>query len=258
MVVGVGDSDDGTRDKILALNDPKIRIIDTVWDMANRSGGTILSQQTNLVLPACTGDWVCYIQGDEVAMENDFGLVRGQLEQAAGRDDIDGIAFSYLHFYGSYYTIQPGRNWYSREVRIIRNGRGIVSHGDAQGFRRNGAKIRGLESAARMFHYGWARPPDVMAEKIRSFHKFWHDDSWVEQNCGGKKVKEFFSDLGNLTDYNGPHPAAMAGTLNRDSEPFIKECRADYLKARTLKQTVRDLVRGLPLGRHRNYIPVRK
>ena len=73
FIIAVGDSDDGTRDRILALNEPKIKIIDTVWDPSKRAGGSILSEQTNIALSACQKEWVLYIQMDEVLHEDDYG-----------------------------------------------------------------------------------------------------------------------------------------------------------------------------------------
>lgn len=254
FVAGVGDSEDGTRDRIAGIGDPKIKILDTKWDMAKRTGGLILSEQTNLVLEKCSGEWVFYIQADEVALEKDLSNALEAILAAEKRPEVEGLAFDYVHFYGSYYTIQKGRNWYDKEVRIIRNRAGIVSHGDAQGFRKDGRKIRAIDANARMYHYGWARPPEVMAEKVRSFHRFWHDDSWIEENCGDKDVGAYFSDLGNLAAFTGEHPDAMAGIVNRDSEGFIMKCRGEYLKKRSLKEMARDFLRGLPLGRHRNFM----
>lgn len=253
FVVGVGDSDDGTRGKIEAINDRKIKIIDTVWDMSKRSGGLILSEQTNEVMKRCSGDWIFYIQSDEAADEREFGAIRRILELCGGRPEIDGLAFEYVHFYGSYFTVQTGRNWYKREVRIVRNKTGIVSHGDAQGFRKDGKKIAAVNCGAHIYHYGWARPPEIMAEKVKSFHKLWHDDKWIEENCSGKGVKEYFSDLGNLSVFKGRHPKIMEDVVHRDSESFIKECRIDYMKNRTLKQALKDISRGLPFDSHRNF-----
>jgi glycosyltransferase involved in cell wall biosynthesis len=253
VVIGVGDSDDDTRKKIEAIGDKKIRVIDTIWDMQQRTGGLILSQQTNRVLPECTGDWIFYIQGDEVADSRELKAVEDAVHYAENHSDIDGIAFRYNHFYGSYYTVQKGRNWYGSEVRIIRNGRGIVSHGDAQGFRKDGEKIRAVLSKATMYHYGWARPPEVMAQKVKSFHQFWHDDGWIQKNCGELSVQEYFQDLGNIAPFAGTHPPAMEATVNRDAEGFILQCLRHYREKRSVKETLRDLFRKLPLGRHRNY-----
>jgi hypothetical protein len=253
FVIGVGDSDDGTREKIEEINDPRIKIIDTKWDMSKRSGGLILSEQTNIVLAKCTGDWIFYIQSDEAAEAREFDFVRKTISGCEPRTDIDGIVFEYVHFYGSYFTVQAGRNWYKREVRIIRNNRGLVSFGDAQGFKKNGKKIKAVNCGAHIYHYGWARPPEVMAQKVKSFHKLWHDDKWIEDNCGGKAIKEFFTDLGNLKDFSGNHPEVMSKLVNRDSVDFIMKCKAEYLKNRSLKQAFKDFSRGLPFDSHRNF-----
>jgi hypothetical protein len=253
FVVGVGDSDDGTRGRIEAVNDPRIKIIDTKWDMSKRSGGLILSEQTNLVLEKCSGDWIFYIQSDEIADEREFDKIRNTVALCDRQADIDAVAFDYVHFYGSYYTVQPGRNWYRSEVRLIKNGRGIVSHGDAQGFRKNGKKVSATKCGAHIYHYGWARPPQVMVEKIKSFHKFWHDDKWIENNCSGREIKEYFTDLGNLEEFKGVHPAVMEALVNRDSQNFIKQRKNEYLKNRTIKQALKDFSRALPFDSHRNY-----
>jgi glycosyltransferase involved in cell wall biosynthesis len=256
VVVAVGDSEDDTRERIAAIGDPKVRIIDTKWDLANRTGGTVLSEQTNAAMRECKGDWLFYIQADEAVNEKDLDAVRQAVAAADGEQDIEGLFFHYLHFYGSYYTVQPGRNWYRQEVRIIRNRRQIVSHGDAQGFRKDGKKIKAADCRARIYHYGWARPPAVMAEKIKAFHRLWHDDAWIEKNCAGEDVAAYFTDLGNLRQYGGDHPAVMQHLLNDASVPFINRCRAEYLKKRSLRQLLKDWVRSLPFGDHRNFIPV--
>ena len=257
FVVAVGDSDDGTRERIESINDPKIKIIDTKWDMDKRSGGQVLSEQTNIALCGCSGDWIFYIQSDEAVSEKDFDKINLAVDAASKRDDIDGLAFGYLHFYGSYNTFQSGKNWYPQEIRLVKNDKSIVSHGDAQGFRKNGKKLRGIACGADIYHYGWARQPEVMAEKIRSFHKLWHDDSWVEKNCSNKSLPEFYTDLGNLREFRGSHPAAMSELVSGDSSDFILKCRDQYLKKRGLLAFAKDALRRTMIGQHRNFILVK-
>lgn len=257
ILVAVGRSEDDTRKRIAELNEPKITIIDTVWDDAKRQGGQVLSEQTNIALSKCSGDWIFYIQSDEVLHEQDIQTIRNSLVKYNGDPKIDGLAFDYIHFYGSYYTIQKGRHWYAEEVRLIRNHAGILSYGDAQGFRKGGEKLRAAASGAKIYHYGWARPPEVMVEKIRSFHKLWHDDSWVEENCGNADIKAHFSDLGNLETFEDTHPAAMKDTVNTDSAVFIQECRKKYLAKRNIFGWFRDFVRSLPVGRYKSFNRIR-
>lgn len=256
FIVAVGKSEDATKPKIEGINDPRIKIIDTVWDDAKRAGGQVLSEQTNIALKNCKGDWIFYIQSDEAVNENDFEKIKNAVSKADKSDEIDGIIFDYLHFYGSYSTVQTGRNWYAQEVRLIKNNRGIVSFGDAQGFRKNGKKIKAIECGAKIYHYGWARPPEVMVQKVKDFHKLWHDDGWIKDNCSNGDIRSYFKDLGNLRKFEGSHPSVMKERIKDDSPAFINSCREDYLKKRSLKQTIKDFLRSLPLGKHKNFIQV--
>ena len=56
FVVNVGDSDDGTTELVERINDPKVRILRSVWDDTVRKDGLIFAQQANIALRACTGD----------------------------------------------------------------------------------------------------------------------------------------------------------------------------------------------------------
>ena len=69
VVLGDSEADDNTEFQIRALNNAKIKIIKTVWDLEKFPGGTIYAHQTNLAKNACTGDWLFYLQGDEVVHE---------------------------------------------------------------------------------------------------------------------------------------------------------------------------------------------
>ncbi|RYF69682.1 MAG: glycosyltransferase family 2 protein, partial [Cytophagaceae bacterium] len=50
FIIAVGDSTDGTREAIEALGDPRIRIVDTVWDETMRQNGKIFALQANTAL----------------------------------------------------------------------------------------------------------------------------------------------------------------------------------------------------------------
>jgi hypothetical protein len=58
VVVAVGDSSDGTRELVAGI-DPKIRIIDTVWDETIREGGRVLAVETDKAFQAIDNeaDW---------------------------------------------------------------------------------------------------------------------------------------------------------------------------------------------------------
>ena len=101
IVVGVGQSDDATKELILAIGDPKIKIFDSFWDTARTKGGLILSEKTNEALDRCENDWCFYIQADEVVHEADIPLIRRAIETADRDPRVQGLLFRYIHFYGS-------------------------------------------------------------------------------------------------------------------------------------------------------------
>jgi len=214
LVVAVGKSEDRTLELVRSLGSPKVKVLETVWDLSARSGGQVLSQQTNLALAQCTGDWAVYLQADEVLHEDDLG----QIAAACARHQhtpVEGLRFRYLHFYGSYQTLQAHwRKWYRSAVRAVKTGRGMASVGDAYGFRieKNGGSRRliSLGSGARVFHYGWTRPPQVMAEKQRNLDRLYHSDADLARQAAEQaKVDAFYADRGHLERFRGSHPAVM-------------------------------------------------
>ena len=72
FVIAVGESEDDTLSQIQALNEPKIRIIQTVWNENMRDKGYVYGQQKMIAQFNCTGDWAFYLEGDEVVHENDL------------------------------------------------------------------------------------------------------------------------------------------------------------------------------------------
>jgi glycosyltransferase involved in cell wall biosynthesis len=252
LVVAVGNSDDGTRASVESIGSPKIRILDTVWDPALRQGGAILAQQTNLALDAISGDWGFYLQGDEILHEHDHAIIRSSLELAHHDSRFDGVLFNYIHFYGSYDWVGHSRKWYRREIRLIRNGIGIRSWGDAQGFRRDGKKLNVLKSDARIFHYGWVKPPKAQQAKQRSFHRLWHSDGWVNKKMG-QRDEYSYADGGRLRRFTGTHPSVMSERIKRMDWVF------DYDPHRVripLKNRLLDAVEdvtGFRLGEYTNY-----
>jgi glycosyltransferase involved in cell wall biosynthesis len=166
VVVNVGRSDDGTRDLVAAVGDPRVRILDTVWDFGR--GSETLSIETNRAMAACRGSWGVYIQADEVLHESGAAILRDAVRACDGEARVEGLLVDYLHFYGDFDTLATNRHWYRREVRVVRLGRDIHSFHDAQGFRAGPERrrVRARATGARMFHYGWARAPQSLRAKL--------------------------------------------------------------------------------------------
>jgi hypothetical protein len=167
VVINVGRSEDETLELVRSIGDPKIRIVETEWDMTRRN--TVLGHETYRAMQACTHPWGVYIQADEVLHEDGLEELAAAMQRWDGDQRVEGLLVRYLHFYGGFETVATHRRWYRREVRAIRLAPelDIRPYQGAQGFRVGPEfrKIRARLTAAPMFHYGWARPVEALREK---------------------------------------------------------------------------------------------
>jgi hypothetical protein len=220
LVVNVGRGDDETQAVLGQFardeGQGKVRLFESDWrldDPERKKGGLILSEQTNLALDRCTGDWCVYLQADEVLHEADTPGLREALMRADARPEVEGLLFDYVHFYGSFDVVQQTRSAYRREVRAIRRSSGARSVGDAQSFRKAGSeKLRVIRSGARVFHYGWVRKPEAMREKTFFMDTLYHGAPSAEAQASGTphtgdnyRYKRFWG----LRPFEGSHPAVM-------------------------------------------------
>jgi hypothetical protein len=213
MQVGVGDGNDGTWEALqrLAKAQPKLKLFRSTWDMSKREGGKVLSLETNKALARCKGDWGIYLQADEVLHEDDLEILRSSLKRHLERRT-EGLSFSYLHFYGSYQTLQDHRRkWYRKAIRAVKLGQGVESVGDAYGFKIRGRSLWRADSGARVFHYGWSRPPEVMLRKQQNLDRMYHDEAWIKEHYAKAEaeLKRFYDDRGHLKFFRGSHPETM-------------------------------------------------
>lgn len=211
LVVAVGKGDDGTLELVRSLDLPGLRIIETVWDEALRVGGQVLAQQTNLALAECRHPWAFYLQADEVVHEEDHARIRAALERWGADRSVDALRFRFLHFEGTYAYVNWVRYW--KQCRLVRNDGRIRSVGDAAGFgRADGRPLRIRHTGAKIYHYGWARAPEVLKRKTLAFQKLYHDDAWVAARYG-EVPPEYLSDVDIAFRFRGTHPAVMAARI---------------------------------------------
>jgi len=251
MIVGVGQSDDGTRQMIEAIGDPKIKIFDSFWDTKKTKGGLILSEKTNEALDHCSHEWCLYIQADEVIHEEDYPAIRDALARYGHDSRVQGLLFKYVHFYGSYQTVATSRKWYRNEVRMVRRSTGIRSWNDAQGFRVNGEKPVVAPSGARIFHYGWVKPPKMMGQKSQLLNRWWHGD---------KKDGEFenfqYDRQYGLRVFEGTHPAIMASLVASQDWQFDPHRTWAEFKLHDVRLVLSDwleCVSGWRMGEYKPY-----
>jgi len=262
FVVAVGTSDDSTLEVIRGIGDPKIRVIETEWDSHHFVHGAINAVQTNIALDACSGDWCLYLQADEVLHEDDYPAIRRTLAAVNERPEVEGLLFDYLHFWATYETFHTARNWYRHEVRVVRNRIGVRSWKSAQGFRVDERKLRVVRSGARVFHYGWVRPPHLMKRKTIALDSLHHEPGWVEKRHPDPEVPFDYGPLDHLGRFTGTHPAVMAERIRQKSwtlpPPGPDGLRHEHnaLSTRVLSWIERNVLHAR-LGEYRNYVLVK-
>lgn len=210
MIVSVGDSDDDTESLIRSIASEKIKIVHSVWDPAIKTGGSILAVETNKAFEhiAPDSDWAFYIQGDEIVHEKYHSAILAAAEKHKDDTAVEGLLFNYLHFYGTYDYVGDSRRWYHKEVRIVRNDKTISSYKDAQGFRKQGKKIRVKQIDAFIYHYGWVKSPQQMLQKQKNTVEFWSDQQEWNSSIQSQQVFDF-SDFDSLEKFPGTHPSVM-------------------------------------------------
>ena len=256
FVVAVGHSDDETLQLIEGLNDPKISIIETVWDDSLRENGAVLAVETNKAFQAIAkdSDWCFYIQGDEVLEEGHDALLRSAMEHYLNDFNVDGFLFKYRHFYGSYDYVGASNSWYQHEIRIVRNMETVYSYKDAQGFRKgDNEKLQVIELPVHIHHYGWVKDTKAMQQKQLNFNKLWHDDTWVEANIPSVDHFEYEKHLTQVKRFEGKHPALMGERIAAMNWKFTTDIS---MERRSLKDKVKDAL--LFVGINPNYVNYRR
>lgn len=210
--------DDGTYQYLRdSLPEKKFKFVKSWWDPSITKSGLILSQQTNIALSHCEGNYCQYIQGDECIHENDLQSILDGVLEMDKNSNIEGLLFNYLHFYGNVDTYKYTRSLYRREVRLIRNHQGIKSWLDAQGFRnKNDQKIFVKRISARIFHYGWARQEQVMNKKVKVFDTFYHGPDHNRQVGNEFKYERNWG----IKKFNHTHPSVMNDWIEKHRNPI--------------------------------------
>lgn len=222
--VGVGEDDTLSQVQLFAATQPpgKVLVFESQWpldDPEKRKGGRILSEQTNLALDRCSGDWCIYLQADEILHEADYPALRQAIALNDAHPEVEGLLFDYIHFYGSFDVVQETRSAYRREVRAIRRQSCARSIGDAQSFRKtDGLKLRVARANARIFHYGWVRTPEAMKEKTYFMDQLYHgnprgEDATTKTPHTGDNYR--YKRFWGLRKYAGSHPKVMNARIQK-------------------------------------------
>ncbi|MGB3917770.1 MAG: glycosyltransferase [Thiothrix litoralis] len=216
FVIAVGQSDDDTLSILKSLNEPKLRLIETVWNENMRAKGYVYGQQKMLAQFACTGEWIFYLEADEVLHENDLPIIQASMQQYLHDDRVEALIFDYLHFYGNANTYLWSPGWYRHAPRIIKAS--VRSYAPDGLFwlvldsNKHGRYPKAAHSGATMYHYGWVRSEEQMNLKASRVEKYWNKQNAAidYRDMDGRILREF----------TGTHPVVMQTYLPKESGLF--------------------------------------
>ena len=114
----IGEGVDDTRGRVVAIGDPKIRVIDSQWNESMQDRGFVYGQQ-KMIAVQLRGDWAFYLEGDEVLHESEVMSIRDTMEKNVYDHQVEALYFDFFHFYGT--PNQVGIAGYRRAPRIVRN-----------------------------------------------------------------------------------------------------------------------------------------
>lgn len=262
FIIGVGDSNDGTLELVKSIPSDKIKIIETPWGEAETGAEHIFAKKTNEMLRQCSGDWCFYIQGDEAIHEQDYDRIRKAMEDNLSDTRVEGLLFHYNHFFGTPDIVVNSYHWYQNEIRIIRNGIGIESWKDAQGFRRNGQKLHVKSTGAYVYHYGWTRNPQIMLDKMKTMWEYYHSREEIEAHFRDFSLKDvYYVDPYTLKYFEGAHPAVVREWVQNHRWHFkISDIKFKHNSNSVRKhiQLFLDRHFGIRTGEYKNYILIKR
>jgi hypothetical protein len=285
FVVALGDSDedDTTRREIESIGSDKIRIIDTIWDLNKYPRGMENAHQTDIAMKECNGDWLFYVQADEVVHEKYLPIIEKRCQDLLDDKEVEGLLFHYTHFYGDYSHHHEGHDWYKDEIRIVRNLPDMHSWISAQSFRRipsfDGVNYRIKEGThklkvarvdAHIYHYGWVRPPALMQKKKKSLGTIHHGAKAMDKDYAEKPAEFDYGPLGRISKFNGTHPAVMKEWIERfdwgnelnyskkEKHQNREKMSHDRLKSRILSWIEQTFLGGKTIGGFNNFILLKK
>ncbi len=269
------EGDDDTLEVIESIKSDKIKIINGQWEPEKYTKNSLYSYLSDLAKKECKGDWLFYLQVDEVVHEKDLSVIKNACLHYLSDAKVEALLFNYRHFWGDYDHCFTHQGWYPKEIRIIRNLSQIHSWRDGQSFRyykepfepsteayfsKEGTrKLMVATINANIFHYGWVRPPWKMSTKESLMSQTW--DSQREEI---KVVDYDYGLMKNVPDFTGEHPQVMDDRIGlmdwQDSLNFSKKWnptrklqKHEKLKYRVKSWIELNLLGGREIGGFKNY-----
>jgi len=210
-IVVVGKSDDGTLERVRALDDERIRIVETEWSDYVQPRHCLLAQQTNIGLHLCRGRWCVYLQGNEVLHEKDLDHYRALMEEHADNAGVEALLIERLMFWADYnHWLKAYPERFKFSARIVKPHVGMHSIRDANSFAvfdkwsTRGRYPRAIDTGCDVYRYGNVLSLEKMAEKLSLAE---HKENW-NPDIGQEHYYTWFPRQ-FVARFEGEHPGVM-------------------------------------------------
>jgi len=223
FIVNVGKSQDDTLKVIKSLKSKKIKIVESEWNNNMTYKGYVYGQQKMISQFSCTGDWLFYIEGDEVYHNKDLDEILAALKKYHQDSNVEALAFKFIHFYGNKNTYLDSPGWYRSEARVIKSS--VRSYAPDGLFwlvlekNKVGRYPKAKLLDINCYHYGWIRTENQMNLKSQKVQKYWggspHSINYKKMD---KKILRLF---------HGTHPEVLSDWLKEDNTGMF-EVDKDY------------------------------
>ena len=218
FVINVGESEDDTLSIIKSISNPKIRIIQSKWSEKMHDRGYVYGQQKMIAQFNCTGDWLFYIEGDEVYHENELDQISQSMKKHLNNSSVEALVIDFFHFYGNANSYLDSPGWYRSEARIIKNSvRSYAPDGlywlvlDKNSNKKS-RYPKAKRTGVHCYHYGWVRSEEQMNIKSKKVQKYW----------GKKHIQINYSKMDQriIKEFYGTHPKIIQEWLPKDAGIF--------------------------------------
>ena len=231
FVIAIGQGNDSTLARVREMNEPKIRIIETIWNERMAERGFVYAQQKMIAQYSCIGDWAFYLEGDELVHEDELAAIRQSVDKHHANPQVEALVFDYLHFYGAPDWIATSPAWYRRECRLVRNTiRTYAPDGQfwvAMDRHKRGRTLNAALANAHIYHYGHVRKLQYMQQKLEQTTKYW--------TKGAPKADYTQIDARAVQPFAGQHPRVIQHWLETEAEKTFTPDPHHVLTAREKK-----------------------
>jgi len=238
FIINVGESEDDTLVLIRSIKSPKIRIIESKWNENMQDRGYVYGQQKMIAQFNCTGDWLFYIEGDELYHENDLSRIKDSMKLYLNNPNVEALVFDFLHFYGNANSYLDSPGWYRSEARVIKSS--VRSYAPDGLFwlildgNKKGRYPKAKKVDVQCFHYGWIRTEQQMNLKSKKVQKYWgKDPELIEYSKVDQSI---------IREFNGDHPEIIfswlpkaVGVYKADKNYTLNKKERKHLKMKRIE-----------------------